>query len=139
MSNIIFIDSTNVGWFLKWGTYNCWLSTWIYMHLSFGFQDFQIINFGMQPQFFFKIKELVRKPLIICGFFHENYWPFEVFQIIEINTSLILKAFQIIKTKNLLILEFFINWSQQFVNFVKNHPSLVATYNELGEGEVKQP
>jgi hypothetical protein len=50
-----------------------------------------------------------------------------------------LKAFQITKTNNLLILEHLKNWSQQFMNFFKNHPSLVATYNELEGGEAKQP
>jgi hypothetical protein len=102
------------GRFLKWETSTCRLSTWVYIYI-YTYTYSSVIKKIKEPILIHdhgSLKNLKnwrtdpKKASVLCWFFHENHWFFEVFQITMISSSS-------------LILQYLKNWNWQ-IFFSKN-------------------
>ncbi len=99
--------TTSVGWLSEWGPLI--ITTNIYPLVLQIFKEKVLVYNHSSQKYYEDIKQLVRKPLVLCQFSHENCKFFQVFEITGTSSSLILKRFQRTWTEDSLLLKYLKN------------------------------
>jgi undecaprenyl pyrophosphate synthase len=99
---IMAVHTSVVGRFLELEIDARWLSTQVYTHFLVWKMIKELVLVTMETKFPYvtkfmiilknmkRSKQLTKKLLVLCQFFHENHWFFELFEILTRNLPLVL-------------------------------------------------